>query len=226
MTLITTKEVDKKLRSLKKVDANALRAVCKDLAKAMYDLPARKVISWGLELVELATPGAHGIAYELFRHHPEVMSKITERDLKRYGRDMEGWGDVDCFSMVSGLAWRKGRIGDDVIHKWAASTSRWWRRAALVSTVPLNMRSHGGEGDPDRTFAVCRLLLDDRDDMVEKAMSWALRALAVREPKLVKRFVDENEDRLAKRAIREVRNKLKSGRKDGKPGRLIPGKKA
>lgn len=226
MRVPTTAEIAEKLHSHKKVDATAMRSVCKEVSKAMRDLPARKVISWGLELVELAPPGSYGIVYELFRYHPKAMSKITVRDLKRYGRNMEGWGEVDCFGATAGLAWQQGRISDEDVFSWAASKSRWWRRAALVSTVPLNMKSYGGEGDPERTFAVCRLLLDDRDDMVEKAMSWALRALAVREPKLVKAFVDEHEDRLAKRAIREVRNKLKSGRKDGKPGRSIPGKKA
>ena len=54
---------------------------------------------------------------------------------------------------------------------------RWWRRAALVSTVPLNVAARGGHGDPRRALAVCRLLVDDPDDMVEKALSWALRCL-------------------------------------------------
>lgn len=60
---------------------------------------------------------------------------------------------------------------------------RWvWRRAVSVSTVPLNMKSRGGIGDPQRTLAVCDLLIADRDDMVVKALSWALRELAEREP--------------------------------------------
>jgi len=48
---------------------------------------------------------------------------------------------------------------------------RWWRRAALVSTVPLKVDSSGG--DVARTLEVCRLLVTDRDDYGIKAMSWA-----------------------------------------------------
>jgi 3-methyladenine DNA glycosylase AlkD len=85
-----------------------------------------------------------------------------------------------------------------------------------VSTVPLNVKSHGGTGDAKRTLAVCRLLVDDRDDMVVKALSWALRALSKREPNRVEAFLKKYEERLASLVKREVRNKLTTGRKDGR----------
>ena len=46
--------------------------------------------------------------------------------------------------------------------------------AALVATTGLNVRNRGGYGDPQRTLMIATLLVDDHDDMVEKAMSWAL----------------------------------------------------
>jgi hypothetical protein len=49
-----------------------------------------------------------------------------------------------------------GADPDDAVHLRAASADRWWRRAALVATVPLNLRSAGGKGDAARTLAVCR----------------------------------------------------------------------
>jgi hypothetical protein len=40
------------------------------------------------------------------------------------------------------LVRRGGRPYDDqVVAEWAQSKDRWWRRAALVSTVPLNVQS-------------------------------------------------------------------------------------
>ena len=83
--------------------------------------------------------------------------------------------------------------------------------------MPLNAKSQGGIGDASRTLAVCQMLLEDRDDMVVKAMSWALRALTVREPRVVSDFVDAREEVLAARVVREVRNKLRTGRKSGRP---------
>jgi 3-methyladenine DNA glycosylase AlkD len=66
---------------------------------------------------------------------------------------------------------------------------------------------------------VCRVLVDDRDDMVVKALSRALRELAKREPAGVARFIRDEKDRLASRVRREVKSKLETGRKTPKrPG--------
>jgi 3-methyladenine DNA glycosylase AlkD len=83
-----------------------------------------------------------------------------------------------------------------------------------VSTVALNVRSRGGTGDVPRTLAVCRLLVDDDDDMVVKAMSWALRELVVHDPDAVRAFLRAHGDALAARVKREVTNKLRTGLKN------------
>jgi len=64
-----------------------------------------------------------------------------------------------------------------LILSWANSTDFWWRRAALVCTIALNKRSWGGHGDIHRTLKICRVLATDKNDMVIKALSWALREL-------------------------------------------------
>jgi len=107
-------------------------------------------------------------------------------------------------------------VSDAFFAKWAKAQNRWLRRAAVVSPVPLNVKSHGGAGDAPRTLAVCDLLIADRDDMVVKAVSWALRALSVREPDIVTDYIAENRERLARRVIREVENKLRSCLKNPK----------
>jgi 3-methyladenine DNA glycosylase AlkD len=102
----------------------------------------------------------------------------------------------------------------DDLRRWAAADDRWWRRAALVSTVPLNNSARGGQGDAKRTLAVCDYLRSDRDDMVVKAMSWALRELAKKEPRRVAAYLHKHRDELAPRVLREVSNKLHTGLKN------------
>jgi 3-methyladenine DNA glycosylase AlkD len=60
---------------------------------------------------------------------------------------------------------------------------------------------------------VCRRAVADRDDMVVKALSWALRSLVAWEREGVERFLAEHEAQLAPRVSREVRTKLRTGRK-------------
>ena len=153
--------------------------------------------------------------YELVHHHRAAVSSLTEAQLRKLGKGVSSWGQVDTFACyLSGPAWREGQISDKVVHGWAVSSDRWWRRVALVSTVALNMTARGGRGDAKRTLVVCEIVMTDRDDMVVKALSWALRALASKEPDAVREFLESNDDRLAARVVREVHNKLKTGLKN------------
>jgi 3-methyladenine DNA glycosylase AlkD len=161
--------------------------------------------------------GYRGFAYELIANHQEAFQRIGEVELGELGRGNNSWWSVDSFARtLAGPAWLRGQVSDELIERWARSEDRWWRRAALVSTVALNMRSRGGKGDVVRTLGVCRLLVNDHDDMVVKAMSWALRELVVHDSDAVKVFLDEHDEVLAARVKREVRNKLTTGLKNPK----------
>jgi 3-methyladenine DNA glycosylase AlkD len=143
------------------------------------------------------------------------MAQLNEARLRQLGRGLANWGEVDAFACyLSGPAWREGQVRDSVVHRWAVSTYRWWRRVAVVSTVALNNTARGGSGDTVRTLAVCELVKGDSDDMVRKALSWALRELARKDPDTVRAFVRSNEGGLAARVVREVRNKLETGLKN------------
>ena len=156
------------------------------------------------------------IAFELLASHKPAFQLLNDRIVDEMAEGLSDWGSVDLFGVtVLGQAWREGLVSDRKIHSWARSPDRWKRRLTLVATVPLNSKARGGSGDSRRTLRVCRLLLDDRDPMVVKAMSWALRELAKQEPMCVKEFVELEEGRIAVLAKREVRNKLRTGKKTG-----------
>lgn len=165
----------------------------------------------------LTTYHERWLACELIRYHPSAFSTIGEKEVEAFGDGINSWGSVDQFARsLAGPAWLNGRIADGLIHKWASSEDRWWRRASLVSTVALNVRTHGGTGDTPRTLEICRLLVNDHDDMVVKAMSWALRELVIHDPGAVSGFINDHEQVLAARVKREVRNKLTTGAKNPK----------
>jgi 3-methyladenine DNA glycosylase AlkD len=150
----------------------------------------------------------------IFQSHPTARTKITAEYLKPLGNRMDSWGLVDAFSAIAGPAWREGYISNGTVMDWTRSESRWWRRAALVCTVFLNRKAQGGRGDTPRTLMVCEVLVSDKDDMVAKGMSWALRDLSKRDPAAVEKFVEEYRDELPALVKREVRNKLTLGVKN------------
>lgn len=150
----------------------------------------------------------------LLRKHPTAMKKIRWNFVKPLGERMDSWGMVDAFAALAGPAWRTGQISDTRVLRWTRSPNRWWRRAALVCTVFLNRKAQGGTGDTSKTLMICEALASDRDDMVAKGLSWALRDLSKRDPSSVKEFVQIHETVLPARVKREVRNKLTTGLKN------------
>jgi 3-methyladenine DNA glycosylase AlkD len=203
------------IRRLRAVPANAaaLRAERQRISREVAALDRDALLGLAHHLIEARIPPF--VAYELILNHEATMESINQREVERLGRGMNHWGDVDSFScFIAGPAWRSGRIPDSVVRAWARSDDWCWRRAALVSTVPLNSRARGGTGDTKRTLAICSMLVVDRDDLVVKALSWALRELAKRDPESARLFLSAHADELAPRVIREVNNKLATGRKN------------
>jgi 3-methyladenine DNA glycosylase AlkD len=206
-------EIAAKIRTLSSVKTEPVRAVRRTYSKQLAEAPAPYVIDVATRLLQKHDINRF-VAYELLKHHRAAAASVRTSDLEKFGRGLNQWGDVDCFAcFLSGPAWREHQISDKVVHRWAHSKDRWWRRVALVSTVPLNSRAQGGRGDTERTIEVCRLLVSDRDDMVVKAMSWALRVLSKHDSKSVTRFLIEHRDVVAARVVREVGNKLSTGLK-------------
>ncbi len=160
------------------------------------------------------------VAYEVIRNHKPAFESLDDALLDDLGRGMNSWDSVDAFGRtLSGPAWLHGLASDALIHEWATSDDLWWWRAALVSTVALNMRSHGGTGDTTRTLEVCEMLAADREDMVQKALSWALRELVWHDSDAVRSFLDVHDEHLAARVKREVRSKLSTGLKNPRRGK-------
>ncbi len=193
-------------------NTGAVRRLRRRLSASLSNEQPSLVFEAASELI--GNSGQRWVAYEVIANHEGAYLQLDDRVVDQLGSGIDSWHTVDAFARIlAGPAWRDGLIGDETIFRWARSDDRWWRRAALVSTVALNVRSHGGAGDAARTLKVCRMLADDPDDMVVKALSWALRELVVHDAGIVAQFLDEYEDQLVSRVKREVRNKLDTGLK-------------
>jgi len=208
-------EITSKVESLPRRDTASVRALRREFSRRLGGVDPEMVIDLAFCLIARPEFLYRFVAYELIRHHRGAFALLDEALVERLGQGVDSWYDVDTFGLeISGQVWREGRVSDDAVARWASSDDRWWRRLALVSTVPLNLKTRGGSGEPLRTLALCELLLDDRDDTVVKAMSWALRVLSERDRAAVERFVDTYREWLAPRVLREVRNKLTTGLKN------------
>ena len=190
----------------------ALRALRRDYSRRWRGQSGRFIL--GVAGALNARRALRWVGYELVRHHPAAFAAMDDARLEAFAVGLDAWDIVDGFGRIlSGPAWAHGLASDTLIDGWSKSADRWLRRTALVSTIALNRPADGGRGDPGRTLAVCRRLAADPDEMVVKALSWALRALSLRDAAAVRAFLSAEDGRLAARVKREVRHKLDTGLK-------------
>lgn len=198
------------------VPVPASREVVRDFSGRVAKAPPADLVELALALVKRGTHEGRQVGWELVARRRDAVARLDRPLLERLGAGNDNWASVDGFATyLTGVAWREGFIGDDAIMDWAAAPDLWWRRTALVSTVPLNRKSRGGRGDPGRTFMVCERLAGDREPMVAKAVSWALRDVIAHDRPGVEAFLVEHQERLPALVLREVRRKLETGRKSG-----------
>ncbi len=208
-------ELELCLEKMSGATTSELRSLRQTYSKRLASQLPKSVLGVAQHLLARPTIERRFMAYELINRHRPTLCALRARDLVRLGKGIDGWGATDTFACyLAGPAWREHQVPDRLIHSWLRSRDRWWRRAAVVSTVPLNNRARGGRGDTPRTLMVCSLAAADRDDMVVKALSWALRELVKRDPGAVQQFLRDQQGKVASRVVREVENKLRTGLKN------------
>ena len=75
----------------------------------------------------------------------------------------------------------------DALYMLAKSRSVWERRMAIIATMPL-IRT----GDLDDTFAIAALLLNDKHDLIHKAVGWMLREAGKHSTAALLQFLKQN----------------------------------
>jgi 3-methyladenine DNA glycosylase AlkD len=218
MTELTAADISAVLRQRPPANTPAWRVLLRDWSAVLAAESPKAVIKLAEQLVGRGT-WERLTAYELVANHPRGILELEPASVHRLAKGLCDWPGVDTFGCyVAGPAWRDGHLPTRDVQGWACSPDRWQRRLALVCTVALNVRARGGQGDAPMTLRICRQLIEDRDDMVVKALSWALRALVSRDREAVRQFFAAHDAGLAARVTREVGNKLRTGLKNPRLG--------
>lgn len=97
--------------------------------------------------------------------------KLFESWLSR----VKTWADHDALvSFIIGYMILQEPKRLPVVFRWAKSKDRWHRRAAAVALL----RGNGRHMFFDEVVRVSEMLLEDKDDMVQKGLGWLLREAA------------------------------------------------
>jgi 3-methyladenine DNA glycosylase AlkD len=192
-----------------------LKIVLKELKKQTKTFNSKDKLDLIKRLVDQDIFELQQIAFEYLQSQKNLYKSLTEEYIESIEKNLDNWVSVDYFgAIVVGCAWRENFVSIEKIKNYLKSDNYWIRRIAIVATVSLNQKARGGLGDSKRTLEICRLVVDDHEEMIIKALSWALRELAKIDKEPVIKFVNEFENRLHKKVLREVKNKLETGLKN------------
>ena len=192
-----------------------LKIVLKELKKQTKTLKTQEKLDLIWRLIDKDVFELQQIAFEYLQTEKNLYKSLTEEFIESIEKNLDNWISVDYFgAIVVGCAWREHFVSTEKVKSYLKSEDFWIRRIAVVATVALNQKARGGLGDSKRTLEICKLVVDDHQEMIVKALSWALRELAKIDKEPVIEFVKENENRLHKKVLREVKNKLETGLKN------------
>lgn len=192
-----------------------VKCVLKEVQTETKKSSVRDKIELAKKLVSSNVFEAQQLAYEYLDKNKKTLKEVTKEDLISLAQNLDNWVSVDCYAgLILGVVWREGIVTDNYVKTFLKSKDVFQRRVAIVATVALNQKARGGSGDAKRTLEICQLAVRDHEDMMTKAMSWALRELAKRDVEPVKQFIEDNKDALHKRVLREVNHKITKGTKN------------
>ncbi|MBN1290089.1 MAG: DNA alkylation repair protein [Actinobacteria bacterium] len=147
----------------------------------------------------------------LYQYRKYFNRNLTEK-IKVWTGEVADWEICDniAYMIIPELILKGVFTGEDLIFL-RDHENIFARRAYIVSRVKM-LRS--GSGDTDEVLEEISFFNSDRDKYMIKAVSWALRSAISSEPEAVSAFIEKYRDEIHPLVVREVTNKLETGKKN------------
>lgn len=122
---------------------------------------------------------------------------------------VNNWDLVDSSAhKIIGQAILDGVIGEKLLDTLADSKNMWKRRVAIIATMAMI-----GVGQYDATLRIAKKLLSDKEDLMHKAVGWALREVWKKDPKRCEEFLLAHYSRLPRTTLRYAIEKMEEGKR-------------
>lgn len=107
--------------------------------------------------------------------------EVTPTQMDRWAKDFDNWGVVDtvCFKLFDQTPHAFGRVD-----AWATSKAEFVKRAAFALLASLALHTKDNDAEIAKRFSLIEKAATDDRNFVKKGVSWALRAIGGRRPKL------------------------------------------
>ena len=164
----------------------------KDIAKKYLDLPLSKI----QKLLNSKTHEQRMIAgiilVEKFKKNPEEIFNFYIKNAKKFNN----WDLVDttAHKIVGKFLLEKKK---KILYDFSKSKNLWEKRIAIVSTLEFIRNNNFGD-----TLKISEILLDDKHDLIHKAIGWMLREVGKRDIGILNDFLKTNYNKLPRTTLR------------------------
>ena len=142
------------------------------------------------------------IAFAQKKHFTESDFDLFESWVKNY---INNWAECDTFcNKVIGEMMFKFPNTVERVKSWSLSENLWVRRASAVSFIYPGKRNTY----VDDQFEIALILLEDKEDMVQKGYGWMLKVLSSARLNEVFQFVQTYKARMPRTALRYAIEKM------------------
>lgn len=191
------------------------RRLARAWSRAHSDSPPDAVMALVQSLWSAGSRDERLLGLEILFLHPEAVRSLQRSHFDAWRLDIDNWGVCDFLATRILGPWAEAEPGRRLayLEELIGDPHLYSRRLGLVASVHLNRE---GTQFGDWTLAQADRLIDERDPMITKAVSWSLRQMTKHQAALVEDYLAKRGDRIAALPRREVRNKLRTGRKSGR----------
>ncbi len=125
------------------------------------------------------------LAYKYDKGDKDEKGGIVSFYLKN-ARLISGWDLVDTSAsqILGDYLFNKNSNETKILKKLASSNNLWERRIAIISTYHLIKKNQFSD-----TIKIARILLNDNEDLIHKAVGWMLREIGKKDVKVLKEFL-------------------------------------
>lgn len=175
-----------------------------NLAKEFIDMPVgeiEKLMESPIHEVRAGAMSIMGKSASAKKTAAERRRELYDLYIRRHDR-IDNWDLVDlaAYYVVGSYLADKPR---DILYELARSKDRWERRTAILATAHFIR-----QGDVADTFKIAEILVDDKEDLVNKGTGWMLRYAGDKDrPRLLK-FLDKHAAGMPRILLRYAIEKL------------------
>jgi len=178
----------------------------RELARAVYEANAgRWSIDDAMALADVLIADrfleAKSVGIEVVARYQKHFTPSLLNRWKRWLADghSANWATTDtiCGALIGPLLLRFPEKADQMA-RWSKHRNLWVRRASIVGLIPLARRGQA----LDRLYAIANRLHPDDEDLIQKAVGWALREAGKADMARLERYLRANGPAIPRTTLR------------------------